>query len=117
MNTTPAPTTPVYLPAPAEPETVARARRTHLALLSAHLTTRDKWIIAMVHEHKVLTSRQIARLAFGNERVARRRLATLTHELRALDRFRPLLQIGAGTSQSITSSARAARPTWWPPST
>ncbi|WP_084316832.1 replication-relaxation family protein [Actinospica robiniae] len=103
MNTTPipptsAPTTPVYLPAPPEPEAGARARRTHLAILSAHLTVRDKWIIAMVHEHKVLTSRQIARLAFGNERVARRRLATLTHELRALDRFRPLLQIGAGTS-------------------
>jgi hypothetical protein len=93
-----APTIPAYLPAGPEPESAPQARRAQLAHLAAHLTPRDQWMISMVHEHRVLTSRQISALGFGSERIARRRLATLTHELRALDRFRPLQRRGTGSA-------------------
>ena len=93
-----APTIPAYLPAIPEPESAPQARRAQLAHLAAHLTTRDQWMISMAHEHRVLTSRQISALGFGSERIARRRLATLTHELRALDRFRPLQRRGTGSA-------------------
>jgi hypothetical protein len=39
-------------------------RRHHLAVLAAHLTVRDQWLLEMLHEHKVLTSHQILALAY-----------------------------------------------------
>ncbi|WP_431969555.1 replication-relaxation family protein [Nocardia sp. bgisy134] len=53
------------------------------------LTGRDRWILRMVHEHRVLTTDQLAALAFSTAKIARRRLAIL-HTYRLLDRFRPL---------------------------
>jgi hypothetical protein len=72
-------------------------RRAQMAMLAAHLTPRDVWIAAMVHEHRVLTTTQIADMGFGSVRTARRRLVALTG-LRLVDRFRPLVALGAGTA-------------------
>ena len=105
-ETAPPPSTPHYLPA--QPEPAPLARRAHLAVLAAHLTARDRWIIAMVHEHRVLTSAQINTLAFGYERGARRRLATLTHKLRVLDRFRPRRTVGSAPEHYVLGPAGAA---------
>lgn len=41
-------------------------------------TARDRWILAMLHEHQILTTEQITTLAFGTPRTARARLAKLT---------------------------------------
>lgn len=58
------------------------------------LTGRDRWILRMVHEHRVLTTDQLAALAFPTVKIARRRLAIL-YEYRVLERFRPLRQRGS----------------------
>ena len=102
------PVTPAYLPAPVHPEPEPRARRAHLAILAATLTERDRWVIAMVHEHRVLTSTQLAALAYPTVRGARRRLATLTHQLRVLDRFRPRLALGSAPEHYVLGPAGAA---------
>jgi hypothetical protein len=41
-------------------------------------TARDRWLLAMLHEHQVLTTEQITTLAFGIARTARARLTKLT---------------------------------------
>jgi hypothetical protein len=104
----PPPVTPAYLAAAPHPEPEPYARRAHLAILSSHLTPRDQWIVTMVHEHRVLTSTQIAALAFDYERGARRRLASLTHQLRVLDRFRPRLTLGSAPEHYVLGPAGAA---------
>ena len=109
MSFVPPPVAPVYLPAVLRPQPEpSYARRAHLAVLAAHLTPRDAWILAMVHEHRVLTSTQIAALAFPHARGARRRLATLTHQLRVLDRFRPRLPRGSAPEHYVLGPAGAA---------
>jgi hypothetical protein len=101
-----APVTPRYLPAPGAQ--APSAHRCVLARLAEHLTARDAWIVAMVHEHRVLTSTQIRQLAFDHERVARRRLAVLTNQLRLLDRFRPRRQYGSAPEHYVLGPAGAA---------
>ncbi|MCQ8835311.1 replication-relaxation family protein [Streptomyces malaysiensis] len=68
--------------------------RTDPAALARSLTARDLWITAMVHEHRVLTTPQIARIAFTSQRSAQRRLRVLHHHA-VLDSFRPLTQHGS----------------------
>ena len=36
-----------------------------LAALAARLTARDRWLLRMLHEHRVLTTTHITQLAFG----------------------------------------------------
>ncbi|MET7773165.1 replication-relaxation family protein [Nocardia sp. NPDC005366] len=70
------------------------------------LTGRDRWILRMVHEHRVLTTNQLAELAFPTYKIARRRLAIL-HDYRVLDRFRPLLTRGSTPSHWVLAPAGA----------
>ncbi|MBF6399206.1 replication-relaxation family protein [Nocardia cyriacigeorgica] len=71
----------------------------------------------MVHEHRVLTTDQLAALAFPTAKIARRRLAIL-YEYRVLDRFRPLRQRGsaphhwtlAPTGATILAAEAGVRP-------
>ncbi len=68
------------------------ARRTTavLGLLSSRLTARDRWLLRMLHEHKVFTTRHVADLAFaGNLDTADHRLLVL-HRLGVLHKIRPL---------------------------
>lgn len=56
--------------------------------LARRLTPRDRWIMRLVWTHRVLTTPQIATLAFTSYNTAKDRLAVL-YELRALERVRP----------------------------
>src|SRR5215470_14549641 len=42
--------------------------------LWSRVTARDRWLLSMLAEHRVLTTTQVAVAAFGSERVARARL-------------------------------------------
>lgn len=76
------------------------------AHLVSNLTARDSWILAMLHEHRVLTTPLLAALAFPTENLARRRLARL-HSYGVLDRFRPLLPVGSAPSHWVLARAGA----------
>ena len=77
-----------------------------LAALAARLTTRDRWLLRMLHEHRVLTTTQITWLAFGTGRAATARLLTL-YQLRAIDRFRPLTATGSAPLHFVLDEAGA----------
>ena len=77
-----------------------------LAALAARLTTRDRWLLRMLHEHRVLTTTQITQLAFGTGRAATARLLTL-YQLRAVDRFRPLTPAGSAPLHFVLDEAGA----------
>jgi Replication-relaxation len=67
------------------------------ARLAGKLTGRDRWLLRMLHEHRVLTTTQIIRLGYGAPRRVQTRLGDL-HRLRAIDRFRPLATATAGSA-------------------
>ncbi|AQW48262.1 replication-relaxation family protein [Streptomyces violaceusniger] len=75
------------------PRPTPAPHRADVVALTHRLTARDLWLTAMVHEHRVLTSTQLSRLAFPSLRSAQRRLRTL-HQHAVLDSFRPLTQTG-----------------------
>ncbi|MFI6350198.1 replication-relaxation family protein [Streptomyces sp. NPDC050560] len=79
----------------------------NIAALARRLTLRDLWLIRMLHEHRVLTTHQIARLAFPSPRSAQRRLRTLHHDA-VLDSFRPLTQSGSAPEHYTLGPAGAA---------
>jgi hypothetical protein len=64
-----------------------------VAGLARRLTERDRRVLDLLYEHKVLTTSQITQVAFGTDRYTRRRLATL-YRYRAVDRFRPFTPRG-----------------------
>ena len=68
-----------------------------LAVLAGRLTGRDRWMIGMLAEHRVLTTTQLTALAFGGPREAERRLAALW-AWRVVDRFRPQTPLGGGSA-------------------
>ncbi|MFC3966502.1 replication-relaxation family protein [Nocardia jiangsuensis] len=71
------------------------------------MTGRDRWILRMVYEHRVLTTGQLAALAFPTTKIASRRLAVL-HTYRILDRFRPLRVRGTAPYHWTLAPAGAA---------
>ncbi|UGT65083.1 replication-relaxation family protein [Nocardia asteroides] len=71
------------------------------------LTGRDRWILRMVYEHRVLTTGQLAELAFPTAKIARRRLPIL-HTYRVLDRFRPMRTRGSAPYHWTLAPAGAA---------
>ncbi|WP_274916656.1 replication-relaxation family protein [Streptomyces sp. WZ-12] len=81
--------------------------RTNIAALSHFLTDRDIWLARMLHEHRVLTTHQIARLAYTSLRSAQRRLRTL-HQYTVLDSFRPLTVTGSAPEHYTLGPAGAA---------
>ncbi|MFF2085439.1 replication-relaxation family protein [Nocardia sp. NPDC058176] len=75
--------------------------------LVARLTERDRWILRMLHEHRVLTTNQLTALAFPHPHIALRRLTRL-HRYGALDRFRPLRTRGSAPMHWVLAPAGAA---------
>lgn len=65
--------------------------------IASSVTDRDRRIAFDCFEHRVLTSEQLRRLHFKNQRTARSRLNQL-HQQRVLDRFRPPWQRGQGST-------------------
>ncbi|MBK0870225.1 replication-relaxation family protein [Saccharopolyspora sp. HNM0986] len=79
----------------------------HHVFLVSRLTPRDRWLAAMVHEHRVLTSTQITQLAFPSERATRARLRTL-FQWSVLDRFQPFLTYGTAPMHYVLGPAGAS---------
>lgn len=75
--------------------------------LAVCLTERDRWILRMCHEHRVLTTHQLTALAFGTASGARRRLNRL-RQRGVLDYFRPLLVSGSAPAHWVLAPAGAA---------
>jgi len=86
--------------------TIPRVDADLLADAARRITTRDRYIARMCHEHRVLTTRQIAQLAFGSETTAQHRLAGLAR-LRVLDRIRPFTQTGSAPWHHVLGPAGA----------
>ncbi|MFI7122684.1 replication-relaxation family protein [Amycolatopsis sp. NPDC049868] len=78
----------------------------HQAMLASRLTARDKWLLALLHEHRVLTSLQIQDAAFPSGRSTRQRLLDL-HRWRAVSRFQPFRQLGSAPMHYVLGPAGA----------
>ncbi|VVJ21536.1 Uncharacterised protein [Amycolatopsis camponoti] len=89
--------------------TAARAASSveHQAALAARLTARDKWLLALLYEHRVLTSTQIQGAAFPSSRSTRQRLREL-YLWRAVSRFQPFRQLGSAPMHYVLGPAGAA---------
>ncbi|MFE4832712.1 replication-relaxation family protein [Streptomyces sp. NPDC056672] len=83
------------------------SRHPDVATLARRLTGRDLWLARMLHEHRVLTTHQIARLAYTSLRSAQRRLRTL-HQHAVVDSFRPLTASGSAPEHYTLGPAGAA---------
>jgi hypothetical protein len=78
-----------------------------LAKLSSCLTSRDRFIVHRLYEHRVLTSTQIRDLAFSGLRWTEQRLEQL-YRLRVLERFRPLRATGSAPYHWVLDEGGAA---------
>jgi Replication-relaxation len=77
-----------------------------LAHLAARLTPRDVWLCQLLDEHRVLTTTQLADLAFPNLDTAQHRLAIL-HRLELVERFRPRRDRGSAPYHYVLGPAGA----------
>lgn len=75
--------------------------------LATRATPRDRWLLRMLAEHRVLTSIQIAQLGFGSPATARHRLIQLWR-LRAIDRAQPFAASGSAPMHYVLGDAGAA---------
>jgi hypothetical protein len=75
--------------------------------VAGHLTDRDRELVRLVARHRVLTTDQLAALAFGNITTARHRLAVVVR-LGLLRRFRPHLQTGSAPWHYVLGPIGAA---------
>ena len=89
----------------AVPRAVGRDDR--LYELAGRLTERDRMICRLLFEHRVLTTPQVADVAFRSLRKAQERLAVL-HALGVVDRFRLRLWSGTGPYHFTLGPAGAA---------
>ncbi|MGH3200553.1 MAG: replication-relaxation family protein [Streptosporangiaceae bacterium] len=74
---------------------------------SAHLTGRDRHLVRLVGEHRVLTTGQLAALGFGSLTTARHRLAVLVR-IGLLRRFRPHPPTGSAPWHYVLGPVGAA---------
>jgi hypothetical protein len=79
----------------------------HHAALAWRLTPRDRWIIRLLHEHRVLTTHQITDLAFPSARSGRQRLREL-YSWSVIDRFQPFISVGTTPMHYVLAPAGAA---------
>jgi hypothetical protein len=74
---------------------------------SGHLTERDRDLVRLVGEHRVLTTGQLAALRFGNVITARHRLNLLV-KIGMLRRFRPRREVGSAPWHYLLGPVGAA---------
>ena len=91
---------------PARPVVRAADGPDHQARLSWRLGPRDRWIMRMVHEHRVLTAHQITAMAFPSYRSGRQRLREL-YLWNVLDRFQPYVTTGGAPNHYVLGPAGA----------
>ncbi|MCR6488309.1 replication-relaxation family protein [Amycolatopsis sp. OK19-0408] len=94
-------------PLPGRPSARAAGSVEHQAMLASRLTARDKWLLALLHEHRVLTTAQIQDAAFPSGRSARQRIRDL-YLWRAVSRFQPFQQLGSAPMHYVLGPAGAA---------
>lgn len=94
-------------PKPTRPTPRIANSATHQAVLSTRLTPRDRWIIGMLWEHRVLTSEQITSVAFPSYRSGRQRLREL-YLWGVVDRFQPFTPTGSAPMHYVLAPAGAA---------
>lgn len=92
---------------PSRPTPRAANTADHQAVLAWRLTPRDRWIIRMLHEHRVLTSHQITALAFPSFRSGRMRLREL-FQWGVVDRFQPFVSVGTAPMHYVLAPGGAA---------
>jgi Replication-relaxation len=78
-----------------------------LLAVAAHLTDRDRCLVRLVGEHRVLTTGQLAAAGFGSVITARHRLAVLV-KIGVLRRFRPHREAGSAPWHHLLGPAGAA---------
>jgi hypothetical protein len=78
----------------------------HHARLATRLTARDRWIVRMLHEHRVLTTPQVTACAFPSQRAAEQRLLEL-FRWSVVSRFRPPAVIGSAPMYYVLGPAGA----------
>lgn len=78
-----------------------------VAVLASRLRPRDRWLLEILHEHRVLTTHQIQQLAFPSISTTTHRLLKLWR-LRALERFRPPMEVGSAPMHYVLGPAGAA---------
>jgi Replication-relaxation len=106
---------PAAIPPPPRPGTPLRPARQPrprlsadlIAELAGRLTPRDRWLLAMIAEHQVLTSHQITQLAYGSPGATRHRMLILWR-LRAVDRVQPFITAGSAPMHYVIGDAGAA---------
>jgi Replication-relaxation len=84
-----------------------RATAQRMARLAGRLTDRDRLLCRLLAEHRVLTTGQLADLAFPNTDTTEHRLVIL-HRLGVVDRFRPHRRHGSAPYHYVLGPAGAA---------
>ncbi|MFF1679464.1 replication-relaxation family protein [Streptomyces sp. NPDC058256] len=79
----------------------------YVARLAQRLTDRDRWLVRMLYEHRVLTTHQIAEIAHPSTRAANLRLLQL-YKWRLVDRFQPFVTSGSAPMHYVLDVAGAA---------
>lgn len=92
---------------PHRPNATTAATSAYAARLTTRLTDRDRWLIHMLHEHRVLTTHQITAMAWPSERAANLRLLRL-YRWRVIDRFQPFITYGSAPMHYVLDIAGAA---------
>jgi Replication-relaxation len=87
--------------------TSGRVSDEELLAVAAHLTDRDRRLVRLVGEHRVLTTGQLAAAGFGSVITARHRLAVLV-TIGVLRRFRPHREAGSAPWHYLLGPAGAA---------
>ncbi|MEX3102598.1 MULTISPECIES: replication-relaxation family protein [unclassified Streptomyces] len=92
---------------PSRPHATTAATSAYAAQLTTRLTDRDRWLVHMLHEHRVLTTHQITAMAWPSERAANLRLLRL-YRWRVIDRFQPFVTSGSAPMHYVLDVAGAA---------
>lgn len=91
---------------PARPTARLATGGEHQAALAHRLTARDRWLARMLYEHRVLTTHQIAEIAFPSIRSTNHRLLDL-YRWRVVDRFQPFTTTGTQPMHYVLDVAGA----------
>ncbi|WP_243793800.1 replication-relaxation family protein [Saccharopolyspora gloriosae] len=94
-------------PIPQRPSLRLAASAEHQAQVAAHLTPRDRWLARVLAEHQVLTSLQIAEIAFGSSRRAANHRLQKLYAWRVMDRFQPYIGRGRAPMHYVLDTTGA----------
>jgi len=72
------------------------------------LTPRDQLVCDLLFEHRILTTNQLADIAFHSSRVVAKRRLLVLEQLRLVTRFRPLKLVGSNPYYYLLDDAGAA---------